>query len=90
MDYYIIDYLNNSNDIEKYKNLIENYLLLYNIDLKKLNKKSLKRLLNNNILNILIKYISNLKNDLYYKEYKELINKAFKTKSYENLIINNI
>jgi hypothetical protein len=90
MDYYIIDYLNNSNDIEKYKNLIENYMLLYNIDLKKLNKKSLKRLLNNNILNILIKYISNLKNDLNYKEYKELINKAFKTKDYENLIINNI
>ncbi len=35
MNNYIIDYLNNSNDIEKYKNLIEYYILLYNIDLKK-------------------------------------------------------
>ena len=88
MNNYIIDYLNNSNDIEKYKNLIEYYILLYNIDLKKLNKKELKNILNNDILNIIIKYISTKKNDLNIKDYEDLINKGFKTKEYEKEIIN--
>jgi|TARA_B000000475_G_scaffold272261_1_gene272989 hypothetical protein len=88
MNNYIIDYLNNSNDIEKYKNLIEYYILLYNIDLKKLNKKELKNILNNDILNIIIKYISTKKNDLNIKDYEDLINKGLKTKEYEKEIIN--
>ena len=88
MNNYIIDYLNNLNDIEKYKNLIEYYILLYNIDLKKLNKKELKNILNNDILNIIIKYISTKKNDLNIKDYEDLINKGLKTKEYEKEIIN--
>ena len=88
MNNYIIDYLNNSNDIEKYKNLIENYISIYNIDLKKLNKTELKYILKNDILNIIIKYISTKKNDLNIKDYENLINKGLKTKEYEKEIIN--
>jgi len=88
MNNYIIDYLNNSNDIEKYKNLIENYISIYNIDLKKLNKTELKNILKNDILNIIIKYISTKKNDLNIKDYENLINKGLKTKEYEKEIIN--
>lgn len=70
------------------KNLIECYILIYNIDLKKLNKKELKNILNNDILNIIIKYISTKKNDLNIKDYEDLINKGLKTKEYEKEIIN--
>jgi hypothetical protein len=88
MDIYIINYLNDSNNIEKYISLIKEYISEKNIDLNSLNKIELKNILNNDILNIIIKYISTIKNDLNIKDYEDLINKGFKTKEYEKEIIN--
>lgn len=88
MDIYIIDYLNDCDNIEKYITLIKKYISQKNIDLNSLNKKELKNILNNDISNIIIKYISTKKNDLNIKDYEDLINKGLKTKEYEKEIIN--
>ena len=88
MDIYIIDYLNDCDNIEKYITLIKEYISQKNIDLNSLNKKELKNILNNDISNIIIKYISTKKNDLNIKDYEDLINKGLKTKEYEKEIIN--
>jgi len=88
MDIYIIDYLNDSDNIEKYITLIKEYISQKNIDLNSLNKKELKNILNNDISNIIIKYISTIKNDLNIKDYENLINKGLKIKEYEKEIIN--
>jgi len=98
LDIYIVDFLLQSNTSNKELVLLVNkYINIHNINIHELNKQELKKLFTNDILNIVLNYITaynavNKKTPNNYVYVRNMIDKAFLLNkcSIQHEIINDI